>query len=272
MLFPLLRSAPAPSLAAAPAVTPVAMKSGQASTIRDPLASPMWATLVERYLGGRSIVFDERVRVLLPHVTEDQTQVPIGVDARELGKADEILFIVDLHPFPKALQFEPHGAASFVTYRQKIEQGTPVRAAVRQGDVWYVGGAYLDAAGGGCSVAPNVVKTVDWDNIGQTRARIWREADGGLRLRMRLLHPMDNGMINNIPAFFIETLTVSDEAGTLLARLTLSEAVAENPTITLLTEAPKKGEVLKISARDNNGGVFESSVPIPPARVREGRL
>lgn len=264
MLLPLLRSAPAAS--------PAAMKGGQVSTIRDPLSSPMWPTLVEHYLDDRTVVFDERVRVLLPHVTEDQTQVPIGVDARELGRADEILLIVDLHPFPNALRFEPLGAASFITYRQKIEQGTPVRAAIRQGDVWYVGGAYLDAAGGGCSVAPNVLKTVDWDNVGQTRARIWREADGSLRLRMRLMHPMDNGMINNIPAFFIETLTVSDEAGTPLARLTLSEAVAENPAFTLLTETPKQGEVLKISARDNNGGIFQSTVPIPPARVREGRL
>lgn len=264
MLFPQLRPAPA--------AIPVAVKGGPASAIRDPLDSPMWTSLAERYLGDRSIVFDERVRVLLPHVTEDQTQVPIGVDARELGKADEIMMIVDLHPFPRALHVEPLGAASFFTYRQKIEQGTPVRAAVRQGDVWYVGGRYLDAAGGGCSVPPAVVKTVDWDHLGQTRARIWRESDGALRLRLRLQHPMDNGMINNIPVFFIETLTVSDEAGTPLARLTLSEAVAENPTFTLLTEAPNQGDALKISARDNNGGVFNSIVPIPPARMREGRL
>lgn len=252
-----------------PAAIPVTAET----VIRDPLNSPMWDVLAKRYLAGRDIVFDDRVKVLLPHVTEDQTQVPIGVDARALGRADEIVMIVDLHPFPKVLRIEPVGAAPFLAYRQKIEQGTAVRAAVRQDDVWYVGGHYLDAAGGGCSVPPAVVKTVDWDNLGETRARIWREADGALRLRLRVLHPMDNGMINNIPAFFIETLDVTDAEGAPLARLGLSEAVAANPTLTLIVDEPKRGDVLKVRARDNNGGIFDAAVPIPPAsRIREGRL
>lgn len=263
-MMPLLQDAPRVAV-------PVAAESGR----RDPLDSPMWNDMAKRYLADKSYVFDDRVQVMIPHVTEDQTQVPIGVDARALGKADEILMIVDLHPFPRVIRFEPRGAASFIAYRQKIEQGTPVRAAVRQGDQWYVGGRYLDAAGGGCSVPPAVVKKIDWDHIGQTRARIWREADGSLRLRVRLLHPMDNGMIANIPAFFIETLDVKSAVGEPLANLELSEAVSENPTLTLVIDAPKEGEVLKITGRDNNGGLFKSAVPIPAApagHVREGRL
>jgi sulfur-oxidizing protein SoxY len=170
---------------------------------------------------------------------------------------------------------EPVGAQAFVAYRQKIEQGTPVRAAARQGDTWYVGGRYLDAAGGGCSVPPAVIAKIDWSNVGEIRARAWREEDGGARVRMRLLHPMDNGMIANIPAFFIETLDVTDAAGAPLAKLHLSEAIAANPTLTLLPNMPKDGDVLKIAARDNNGGSFKASVPIPAApapRMREGRL
>lgn len=268
MMVPLQRGSSA-AIPAASDATP------RATSTRDPLDSPMWKDMAKRYLGGVPYVFDDRVQVFLPPVTEDQTQVPITVDARDLGHADEIALIVDLHPFPQVLRFEPVGAASFIAYRQKIEQGTPVRAAVRQGDLWSVGGRYLDAAGGGCSVPPAVAKTIDWDHIGQTRARIWREADGGLRLRVRLLHPMDNGMIANIPAYFIETLTVSDAEGTALAKLTLSEAIAENPTLTLLVDAPKAGDALTVTARDNNGGIFTSSVPIPAfqaARVREGKL
>ena len=256
-----------------PAVVPAAAQSAPSSTTRDPLDSPMWATMAERYLGGRPFVFDERVKVRLPHVTEDQTQVPIEVDARDLGRVDEIITIVDLHPFPRVIRMEPLAALPFFAYRQKIEQGTPVRAAALQGDTWYVGGRYLDAAGGGCSVPPAVAKVIDWEHIGQTRARVWREADGSLRTRLRILHPMDNGMISNIPAFFIETLNVTDAAGTPLAKFELSEAVSENPTLTLLTDTPKDGDVLKIAARDNNGGEFKSAVPVPPAaRVREGRL
>lgn len=263
-----------PFLTAAPPVVPAAAEAPSRETaIRDPLNSPMWSDLSKRYLGGRTIVFDERVQVVLPAVTENQTQVPIAIDARELGRADEIVVIVDLHPFPQPLRLEPVGALPFVAYRQKIEQGTPVRAAVRQGDVWYVGGRYLDAAGGGCSVPPAVIAKVDWDRVGETRARVWRE-EAGLRLRTRFYHPMDNGMIANIPAFFIETLAVSDASGKLLARLHLSEAIAANPTLTLLPDTPASGDVLKLAARDNNGGDFKAAVPIPTAapRVREGRL
>ena len=261
--------------AAAPVRLAAAESGRRASGTRDPLDSPMWNDMAKRYLGGKPYVFDDRVQVMLPHVTEDQTQVPIGVDARELGRADEIVMIVDLHPFPRVLRVEPVAGSAFVAYRQKIEQGTPVRAAVRQGGQWFVGGRYLDAAGGGCSVPPAVAKVIDWDHIGQTRGRVWREADGSLRLRLRVIHPMDNGMINNIPAFFIETLDVADAAGNPLAKLELSEAVSENPTVTLMVEAPKDGDVLKVAARDNNGGLFKSNVPIPPAsagHVREGRL
>lgn len=266
MMIPLLR----PSSRSVPAA---AQSAAPSSSMRDPLDSPMWSILASRYLGGVPYVFDERVKVLLPHVTEDQAQVPIAADARALGEVDEIMMIVDLHPFPQVLRFEPLGAAPFLAYRQKIEQGTAIRAAARQGDLWHVGGLYLDAAGGGCSVPPSVVKTVDWDSVGQTRARAWREPDGSLRLRVRIMHPMDNGMIDNIPAFFIETLTVSDAAGAPLARLALSEGVSENPTFTLLVRAPREGDVVKVSARDNNGSVFDATVPIPPAaRVREGRL
>ncbi|GLS46440.1 quinoprotein dehydrogenase-associated SoxYZ-like carrier [Methylobacterium brachythecii] len=244
------------------------------TTTRDPLDSPMWNDLSKRYLSGRTVVFDDRVQVILPPVTENQTQVPITIDARALGQVDEILVIVDLHPFPQPLRMEPIAAQPFVVYRQKIEQGTPVRAAARQGDTWYVGGRYLDAAGGGCSVPPAVIAKIDWEHVGEIRARAWREADGGARVRMRLLHPMDNGMIANIPAFFIETLNVTDASGAPLAKLQLSEAIAANPTLTLLPEIPKDGQVLKVAARDNNGGDFKATVPIPAAapRMREGRL
>ncbi|WP_375464762.1 quinoprotein dehydrogenase-associated SoxYZ-like carrier [uncultured Methylobacterium sp.] len=226
-----------------------------------------------RFLGGRPAVFDERVQVVLPPVTEDQTHVPVTVDARDLGRADEILLIADLNPFPLTLRLEPVAAASFIALRMKIEQGTPIRAAVRQGDLWHVGGRYLDAAGG-YSVPPVVEKKTDWKSLGNTRAEIWREPEG-LRLRLRITHPMDNGMIPGVSVFFIETLAVSDAAGAPMAKLTLSEAIADDPTLTLLLDAPPSGDVLTIAGRNTGGMDFSARVPIPPgatARRREGRL
>jgi len=265
MMVPPLR----PASPVAPAV------AGPSSSRRDPLDSPLWENHAKRILGGGEVVFDDRVQVVLPPVTENQAQVPILVDARALGAVDELVVITEMHPFPQTLRLEPLAAKPFVAFRMKIEQATPIRVAVRKDGMWHVGGRHLSAMGGGCSVPPVVAKSVDWSNVGQIRARAWREAEEGLRLRLRLLHPMDNGLIGNIPVFIVETLTVADAAGAPLAKLTLSEAIADDPTLTLLPDLPKAGEVLQVSARDNNGGVFSASVPIPAApeaRVREGRL
>lgn len=266
-----------PFLRARSPVVPAAAKAAPPSSSRkDPLDSPLWAGHAKRYLDGRDVIFDDRVQVVLPPVTENQSRVPILVDARALGRADEIAVITDVHPFPLTLRMEPVATEPFVAFRMKIEQATPIRAAVRQGDLWHVGGRYLDAQGGGCSVPPVVEKKVDWTRIGETRARVWREAEGSLRLRLRLFHPMDNGMIANIPVFIVETLDVTDAAGAPLAKLHLSEAIADHPTLTLLPDMPKQGDVLKVAARDNNGGLFTASIPIPgrsaSATTREGRL
>lgn len=250
---------------------PLAPAAAPSSGSRDPLDSPLWPTMAERYLGGRRAVFDDAVQVVLPPVTEDQTQVPVTVDARALGRADEVLVIADLNPFPLTLRLEPLAAQPFVALRMKIEQGTPIRAAVRRGDIWHVGGRYLDAAGGGCSVPPVVEKKVDWKSLGETRARVWQEEDG-LRLRLRMTHPMDTGMLANIPLFLIEELNVSDAAGAVLARLTLQEPVSDNPTLTLLPDRPEAGEALTLRARNTNGTTFTARVPIPQTTGATGSV
>lgn len=246
-----------------------------ASTRRDPLDSPLWEVHAKRYLAGRDLVFDDRVQVILPPVTENQTQVPVTVDARALGPVDEIAVITDIHPFPLTLRLEPMAAQAFIAFRMKIEQATPIRAAVRVGALWHVGGRSLEAQGGGCSVPPVVEKRVDWRRMGEIRARIWREPGEGLRLRMRMLHPMDNGLIANIPMFIVETIDVADASGAALAKLHLSEAIADDPTLTLLPNRPADGSALTVTARDNNGGLFRASIPIPAGetpRAKEEHL
>jgi sulfur-oxidizing protein SoxY len=245
------------------------MPAPKTTGTRDPLESPLWSSMAERYLGGLPAIFDDRVTVTLPPVTEDQTQVPVTVDARAIGSVEELIVIADLNPFPLTLRLAGTGAQPFAAFRMKIEQGTPIRAAARQDGRWYIGGRTLDAAGGGCSVPPVVEKRVDWKRLGALQGRIWREADT-LRLRLRTIHPMDNGMIANVPVFIIETLAISDAAGRRLADLTLSEAIADNPTLTLLLEDGVT-EALLVSMRNTAGNDFRAKVPVPPieAQARE---
>lgn len=256
---------PAPNPAAPLVLRTAGRPEPNASTTRDPLDSPLWPSMADRYLGGLPAVFDDRVVVALPPVTENQTQVPVTVDARSIGPVEELLVIADLNPFPLTLRLVPEAAQAFVAFRMKIEQGTPIRAAARRDGLWHVGGRYLDAAGGGCSVPPVVEKKVDWKNLGRMRGRVWREGDD-LRLRLRLNHPMDNGMIANVPLFVIETLTVSDAAGRL-AGLTLSEAVADDPTLTLLVSG-RGTEALTVAARNTAGNDFRARATVPPREAQ----
>lgn len=248
-------------------------RSGRLASTRDPANSPLWPSMVDAYLGTEPVAFEPQVGVFLPPVTEDQTQVPVTIDARGLtGKVDEILVIADLNPFPLTVRFTPVKAQPFIALRMKIEQGTAIHAAVRQGGEWLVGGKYLDASGGGCSVRPPAEARANRSPVGEIRARAWSEGPNATRLRFKIGHPMDNGMIANIAAYFVETVDVMGREGETLAKLVLSEAVAPDPVFSIILEEDRPSEAFSIRARDNNGADFRGSVPRPQASVREGTL
>ncbi|WP_395664930.1 quinoprotein dehydrogenase-associated SoxYZ-like carrier [Methylocella sp.] len=246
-----------------------AVETARPASAVDPLGSPIWPDLARDHLANAPVVFDPAVEVLLPPVSEDQTQVPIAVDARRLGRVDEIVVIGELNPFPVTLRLRPGAGCAFAGFRMRVEQATPVRAAALKDGVWRVGGRYLDAAGGGCSAKPRVSSAVDWARIGEIRGRAWREADGFLRLRLRIVHPMDNGL-HDEPLFILEKLSV-EAAGRTLAEIELKEPVAANPTLTLLVE-DVGADWLRVAARDTDGRGYGADLPVPARTALAGEL
>ena len=243
---------------------------------KDPLDSPMWETVANTYLKGAPVAFSEDVRIGLPPVTEDQTQVPIMIDASKVGAVDEVVVIADLSPFPLTLKVSAQQAPVVFAFRVRIEQGTAIRAAARKNGQWLVGARYLDAAGGGCSAPPNVEARIAWDDIGQMRAKLWREDGDQMRLRVRVMHPMDTGL-HKEPAFFIQSLAIDAADGGPLAKLEVHEPIAANPVFTVQFADPKRGDHVALVARDNDGGIFRARVPLlgtaaNASIVREGRL
>ena len=242
----------------------ICSSSARADIPADPLKSPMWADMVERLLSGGPVVLDDRVKVIVPTVVENQAQVAVTADARALGHVEELVLFADLNPLQHILTLRPRKAAAYVSVRIKVEQATPVRAAARGADgVWHVGSVYLDAAGGGCS-APAVARSEEsWsDYVGHAQGRLWREADGFSRARLRVRHPMDTGLAkDNTPAYFIERLEVKSSAGDPLATLELFEPVSEDPTLTLLLRVPTSDSAVDIEGRDNNGEIYRSTLP-----------
>lgn len=222
-----------------------------ATSTADPLQSVMWKEMHEHLLGGEPVQFDDRVKVIAPSDAEDSMNVPVLVDATALGRIERIVVFAELNPIHKVLEMEPLQADARIGFRIKVQQATPVRAAALTEDgVWHVGGRVVEAAGGGCTAPSLGSGKADWaSRLGEVSGRLWLGEDS-TRLRMRVMHPMDTGLVAGIPAFYIEDLEIHDDKGAVLARLLLFEPVSENPVLTL--DLPKVNRVA-LRGRDNNG-------------------
>lgn len=226
----------------------------------DPVTSVMWDYHHQHLLGGAPFVFDERVRLLAPPFAEDARQVPIQVDASAFdGQVVRMLAWAELNPIPRIFDFAPgERVLPRLAIRIRIEQATPIRAAVLTRDgLWHVGSTQIEAAGGGCT-APSVVRAQPgWeDHLGEVLGQRFALADAS-RLRLRIAHPMDNGLVGGIPEFFLNQAELRDPGGSVLARLELFPAVSENPTLSLdLRDAG----ATELWLRDNNGNEFKAAL------------
>lgn len=235
-----------------------------AEPMADPLESPVWSSVQSKYFSDGPVVFDDRVKVIVPSIVENQAQVPVTADARGLPGVLKLVVIADLNPIQHVLTLLPEKASAYVAFRMKVEQGTAVRAAAQTEDgTWHIGGAYLTAAGGGCSAPALARGDADWTTtVGETHGKVFRLTDGSARVRLRVRHPMDTGLArNNDPAYFIEKLQMRSPSGGLLATLEMFEPVSEDPTITLMLRLPRADTALDVEGRDNNGGIYRSTMP-----------
>ena len=96
--------------------------------------------------------------------------------------------------------------------------------------------------------------------LNQVQARFFNNVlEGSRRLRVRVMHPMDTGLVAGVPAFYIEQLQLVDGAGAPWWRLALHEPVSENPLITLELP-PQNGGGFRLLGRDNNGNRIDAEV------------
>lgn len=227
----------------------------------DPLKSGMWSYHQINILGDPAkIRFDDRVVVKAPAVAEDSFNVPVLVDATALENVTQMIFLVDYGPIPKILTYWPEQSEPKISFRFKIDQATPVRAAVQTADgMWHVGSTVIDAAGGGCTAPAVAYAADDWEeHLGKVHGQVWPESG---RLRMIVDHPMDTGLADGIPIFIIEDLAVSTPgAKSPLARLRLYEPVNEDPAFTLYFDKATLGTEISVTGRDNNGNEIDAII------------
>lgn len=227
----------------------------------DPLNSARWNEMHRAFLAGLPYVFDPRVRVIAPGEAENPMQVPVTVDATAIGRVVEVVVFADFNPIVEVLRFFPEGAAAYLGFRVKLQQSTPVRAAVRTADgVWHVGGSWVNTIGGGCTAPSAAAASPAWQRqLNMVSARQWRDGELAGRLRLRIVHPMDTGLVAGTPAFHLQEIRLADAGDKPLMRIETFEPVSENPVFTV--QQPVAGTV-RASGRDNNGNTF--SVLIAP--------
>lgn len=232
----------------------------------DPLGSMQYPSLREQTIGKASARFTDQVLVKGPAFADDAMNVPLLVDARGLdpvgGGVARIRVSVDRNPVRQVLDFEPLRALPMLAFRIRMEQASPVRAFVQTKDgQWHVGSTWVQAAGGGCTVPGLTRADGSWSRtLGQVQARFFNNViDGSRRLRLRVMHPMDTGLVAGVPAFHIEQLELQDPGGQPWWRIALHEPVSENPLITfeLPTASPP---AFRLVGRDNNGNRIDAEV------------
>lgn len=236
-----------------------------ASYPADPLNSPLWDYHAKTIMGDAPVVFDSAVKVEMPVLAEDQHVFPVAVDATALRDVRRIVIFADLNPIPEAIDYSPEHAAAYVATRIKLDQRTPVRAAVLTGDgTWHVAGQWVDAAGGGCSAPPRGRVKGDWaEHLGEMRGRAWAEG-GHTRLRFTVRHPMDTGLVENVPAYNLDAMTVRDAGGQELAKMTIWGSVSEDPAFTLVVDPATAGP-LAVDLHDTNGREFAGTLAVSGA-------
>jgi sulfur-oxidizing protein SoxY len=235
----------------------------------DPFKSHPWPDMQREFLGaGAKVQFDERVKVRGPAFAEDPMNVPITVSVAELSDVEVITVLVDRNPIRKVLEYYPVRSLPAVSFRFKLEQASPVRAAARTKDgVWHVGGAWVDSTGGGCTVSGATRKDGSWtQTLGQVSGRVFAASPdpavlsgAAARLRIRLMHPMDTGLVGGIPAFYVSKLSVRDAQERELLRMNTFEPVSENPVFSFDFGARPAG-ALRIVGVDNNGNRIDSRI------------
>ncbi|NMG73546.1 quinoprotein dehydrogenase-associated SoxYZ-like carrier [Aromatoleum diolicum] len=231
--------------------------------VTDPLDSARWGDMQKTFFAGRTVVFDPRVKISAPAIAEDSLNVPVSVDASALTGVEEVLVFADFNPILAVLRFHPGRARASLGFRLKLQQSSPVRAAARTTDgTWHVGGVWITATGGGCTAPSTGSGSPVWqERLNEVSGKIFPRIDGGERLRMRIIHPMDTGLAPGIPVFHIEELTLSDESGAELMRIQAFEPVSENPLFTIdMPPDATGGTRIHARGRDNNGNRIDAWV------------
>ena len=238
--------------------------AGAGESALDPLGSPIWAGLVETELGGGPVVYGGGLHLAMPDTVDDPFSVPVMIKlTRGFGKVAELVLFAENNPIQTAVRIVPHRFIQAVGFDIRLEGSGPVRAAAMDAEgVWHVVHKRVSVlTPGGCS-APGGATA---GNIGEIAVRQFDRAGGASRVKLRINHPMDTGLVvadngDAVPAYYIERVELADESGAI-ATLATRAALASDPVF--LFDLPEGRREVRVSAEDSAGLRFETAFAEP---------
>jgi len=207
-----------------------------------------------------NVIVDGNIRLMMQDKVENAHEVSLVVTLPHyLHDMKEFVLLVDNNPIQQVMRIEPHRRIQKVGTNIRMETTSPVRVAVLDSsNVWrVVSKKVFVLTPGGCS-APAGGEALNMDDIGRMLVNLYERRVGAMRIKTKVLHPMDTGLVldndgNVIPEYYIDRMEFSDDGG-LIAVIETYAALSANPMVML--DLPEKGQNVRINMRDSRGNIF----------------
>ena len=207
-----------------------------------------------------NVIVDGNIRLMMQDKVENAHEVSLVVKfPRYLHDMKEFVLLVDNNPIQQVMRIQPHRRIEKIGTNIRMETTSPVRVAVLDSsNVWrVVTKKVVVVSPGGCS-APAGGEALNMDDIGRMLVNLYERRAGAVRIKTKVLHPMDTGLVldndgNVIPEYYIDRMEFSDDGG-LIAVIETYAALSANPMIML--DLPEKGQNVRINMSDSRGNIF----------------
>ena len=216
--------------------------------------------ILEDYEITGKVIVDGNIRLIMQDQVENAHEVSLVVNLPHyLHTMKAFVILVDNNPIQEVMRIQPHRRIEKVGTNIRLETTSPVRVVVLDSsNVWrVVSKNVIVLTPGGCS-APSGIDHLKEADIGKMLVNLYDRRSGSFRIKTKVLHPMDTGLVldvdgNVIPEYYIDQMEFSDEDG-LIAVIETFASLSTNPMVML--DLPDKGQNVRIDMSDSNGNVF----------------
>ncbi|MEK4032723.1 quinoprotein dehydrogenase-associated SoxYZ-like carrier [Methylocystis sp. IM3] len=244
------------------------VSSARAENAPDP-----WPGLVTDLFQGREIVkADGTLSLDAPTRAEDAAIVPMTLRFADPAKVRIATLVIDQNPMPMAASFTLGDAAGvdFIETRVRVNSYTNVHAVAETRDGALHSEVKFVKASGGCSAPAGKDPDEARANMGKMKYREFKSAVAGKREAQILIrHPNNSGLqMDQItrtytPAHYVDAVEVW-QGDALIFKMEGGISLSEDPSFRF-TYAPNGAKILRVVARDNQGGSFKAEWPIADA-------